>query len=128
MAAGILFGQCLDLARYRLDALVEPAPVDDEGLDEMRHAGRELVCARKDDRQLRSQWPRPLADSDAALEQKSPDLVDDTSALRDETFAHAMQRLQIQLLNGFGGDELHRRPLNRLGNSFRVAIVVLLPV
>jgi len=54
-------------------------------------------------------------DSDAALEQKSADLIDDTSALR--SFPRAMQRLQIQLLSGFDGDELHRRALNRLCNS-----------
>jgi hypothetical protein len=28
LAGGILFGQCLGLARYRLDTLVEPAPVE----------------------------------------------------------------------------------------------------
>jgi hypothetical protein len=36
--------------------------------------------------------------------------------------AHAMQRLQIQLLGRLGRDELHRRPLYRLG----IAEVVLL--
>src|SRR5262245_11142969 len=37
-----------------------------------------------------------------------------------------MQRLQVQLLGRLGRDELHRRPLHRLGDRLRVAEVVLL--
>jgi len=36
-----------------------------------------------------------------------------------------MQRLQIELVGGLGGDELHRRTLHRLRDRFRIAIVIL---
>jgi hypothetical protein len=39
-----------------------------------------------------------------------------------------MQRLQIELVGRLGGDELHRGALHRLGDRFRVAKVVLLPL
>jgi hypothetical protein len=34
--------------------------------------------------------------------------------------------LQVKLIGGLGGDELHRRPLHRLGNCLGVTEVVLL--
>ena len=37
-----------------------------------------------------------------------------------------MQRLQVQLIGGLRGHELHRRALDRLGDRLRVAEVVLL--
>jgi hypothetical protein len=37
-----------------------------------------------------------------------------------------VQRLQVELLSGLGGDELHRRALNRFGNRLCIAEVVLL--
>ena len=36
----------------------------------------------------------------------SADLIDDTGALADQSRAHALQRLQIELLGSLGGDEL----------------------
>ena len=46
----------------------------------------------------------------------------------DQPLAHAVQRLQVELIGSLGRDELHRRPLHRLGDRFRVAEVVLLPL
>ena len=37
-----------------------------------------------------------------------------------------MQRLQVKLLGGLGGDALHRRPLDRLGGRLRIAEIILL--
>ena len=37
-----------------------------------------------------------------------------------------MQRLQVELVGGLGGDELHGRALHCLGDRLRVSIVVLL--
>jgi hypothetical protein len=48
-------------------------------------------------------------------------------ALPDQPLAHPVQRLQIKLVCGFGGDEFHRRTLHRLGDCLRVAEVVFLP-
>jgi hypothetical protein len=69
-----------------------------------------------------------LPDRYAALEQKGADLIDDARALLDQALAHAMQRLQVELLDGLRGDELHRRALHRLGDRLRVAKVVLPPL
>src|SRR5215510_15749445 len=49
------------------------------------------------------------------------------SVLPDQPFAHPVQRLQVKLIGGLGGDEFHRRALHSLGNRFRVAEIVLLP-
>ena len=54
------------------------------------------------------------------------ELIDDAGTLRDDPLAHAMQRLQIQLLGRLRRDELHGWPLYRLGDRLRVAEVVLL--
>jgi hypothetical protein len=43
---------------------------------------------------------------DAALQQKGADLIDDAGALPDQSFAHAMQRLQVELVGALGRDEL----------------------
>ena len=61
-----------------------------------------------------------------ALEQEGADLIDYAGALADQPLPYPMQRLQVQLIGGLGRDELHRRPLHRLGNRLRVAEVVLL--
>jgi hypothetical protein len=57
---------------------------------------------------------------------KRTNLIDDAGTLRDQPLAHAMQRLQVQLLGRLGRNELHRGPLHRLGDRLRVAEVVLL--
>jgi hypothetical protein len=59
----------------------------------------------------------------ATLQQEGADLIDDTRALTHQTLAHAVKRLQVELLGGLGCDELHRRTLHRLG----ITEVVLLP-
>lgn len=66
-----------------------------------------------------------LPHSDAALEEKGADLIDDARASADQPLTHAVS-LQVKLRGGLGGNELHRRPLDRLGNRFRIAEVVLL--
>ena len=39
-----------------------------------------------------------------------------------------MQRLQIQLLVGFGGNEAGRRPLHGLGHGMSISEVILVPL
>jgi hypothetical protein len=50
----------------------------------------------------------------------------DARALADQPLTHPVQSLQIELLDCLGGDERHRRPLDRLGDRLRIAEVVLL--
>jgi len=50
------------------------------------------------------------------------------SALPDQPLAYPVQRLQGELIGRLGGDKLHRRALHCLGNSFRVAEIVFLPL
>src|SRR5262245_26082980 len=83
---------------------------------------------RQDSWQLSAQKAQPLPYCDAALQQESADLIDDGGALADQSLAHAVQRLQIELLGSLGCDELHRRALHRLGDRLRIAEVVLLPL
>jgi hypothetical protein len=39
-----------------------------------------------------------------------------------------VQGLQVKLVGGLGRNEFHGRALHRLGNHFRIAEVVLLPL
>ena len=61
------------------------------------------------------------------LQQEGTDLVGDAGTLADQAFAHAMQRLQIQLIGCFCGDELHGWALDSFSDCFSIAEIVLLP-
>jgi hypothetical protein len=122
-----LTSQRFDFIRQTLDALIRPAPVSGQVLDDAQHAGREHISARRQDaRQLGPQETQPLPHRDAALQQEGTDLIDNAGALADKSLAHPVERLQVELVGGLGRDELHGRALHRLGNRFRIAIVVLL--
>jgi hypothetical protein len=45
-------------------------------------------------------------DRDAALQQEGADLIDDAGALTDQSLAHPVQRLQVELVGALGGDEI----------------------
>ena len=60
----------------------------------------------------------------AAFQQKGADLIDDAGPLTDQTFAHAVQRLQVELVSSLGCHELHGWALHRLGDRLCVAEVV----
>lgn len=61
------------------------------------------------------------------LEQKSADLVDDRGALANQPAAHAMHRLQVQLLGALHRHEAHGWARHGLGDRLGIAIVVLVP-
>src|SRR5215469_9766934 len=73
-------------------------------------------------RRKRSPWSY----RNAAFQQKGADLINDAGPLTDQPLAHAVQRLQVELVGRLGRDELHGWTLHRLGDRFRIAIVVLL--
>jgi hypothetical protein len=62
-----------------------------------------------------------LPDHDAAFQKKATNLIDHRGSLADEARPHPMQRLQIQLLVGFGGNEAGRRPLHSLGHGMSIS-------
>ena len=127
LAGRILTSQGGDLGRYALDPLVKPMPVGGELLDDAHHARRQHISALgKDDRQCRAQEAHPLAHRNAALQQEGTNLIDDAGALADQAFAHPVQRLQVELLGRLGGNEFHRRTLDRFGDGFGILEVILL--
>src|SRR5436190_12558073 len=81
---------------------------------------------RQDARQLGPQETQSLPHRNTSLQQEGADLIDDAGTLTDQSFAHTMQRLQVELLGGLRGDELHGRALHRLGDRLRITEVVLL--
>jgi hypothetical protein len=93
----------------------------------MRGERTSLRVAR-DARQLGAQDADTLAHRDAAFQHEGADLIDDAGALRHQPLAHAMQRLQVELIGSLGRHELHRRALHCLGNRFGILEVVLLPL
>ena len=52
---------------------------------------------------MRGATMEPLPHHDAVIQEKAADLIDDRGPLSHQAIAHAMQRLQIELLIGFGG-------------------------
>jgi hypothetical protein len=54
------------------------------------------------------------------------DLIDDAGALADQPATHAMQGLQVELLDGLRSDEPHRWALHCFGDRLGVAEIVLL--
>jgi len=123
----VLPGQRFDFAGQTLDALIQSVPVSHQVLYDAQNARREHIGARRQDaRQLGPQETQPLPYRDAALQQKGADLIDDAGALTDQSLAHAVHRLQVELLGGLGRDELHGWALHCLGDRFRIAIIVLL--
>jgi hypothetical protein len=69
---------------------------------------------------------KPLPHRDSALQHEGADLIDDTRALTDKPLAHPVQCLQVELVGRLGCNELHSWALHRLGDCFRIAIVILL--
>src|ERR1700749_1958524 len=53
--------------------------------------------------QFCSQEALALPYCDAALQQKGADLIDNASALADQSLTHTMQRLQVELVGGLCG-------------------------
>ena len=122
-----LLGQNFDICRQPLDTLIEPAPIAGQVLDDVHHArGQHLGRRGQEARQLSTQEALSLPHGDAALQQEGADLIDDPRALADQSLTHTVHRLQVELIGGFGGDELHRWPLHRLGDRLSITKVVLL--
>jgi hypothetical protein len=55
---------------------------------------------------------KALSDGHAPLQQEGANLIDNAGALADQSFTHAMQRLQVKLIGGLRRHKLHRRALN----------------
>ena len=64
-------------------------------------------------------------DRHAALQQKGANLIDDAGALTDQPLPDAMQG-RVELFGSLRCHKLHSRPLDCLGDRFRIAEVVLL--
>lgn len=62
----------------------------------------------------------------AALQRKGTELIDDAGALADQSFALAVWRLQIDLIDGLRRNEVHRWTLHSLGDHLGITEVVLL--
>jgi hypothetical protein len=67
----------------------------------------------------------PAAHGEAALEQEGPQLIDYRRALANQPFAHAMERLEIELRGRLQRHEPHGGALNRLDDRLRIEEVVL---
>ena len=125
----ILPGQGRDVPGQRINPIIEVPPIPGQILDQVDHAWREHVRAlgQKGGQGL-AQAGRPLSDRDAAFEQEAADLVDHRRALPDQTAAHPVQGLQIELLRRLQGHRAHGGPLRRLGDGLGVAVIVLVPL
>ena len=55
-------------------------------------------------------------------------MIDDTGALADQSLSHPVKRLQVELFGRLRRHELHRWPLDSLGDCLRIAEVILCPL
>jgi len=78
--------------------------------------------------QLLAKETQSLPDDDSALQKKATNLIDYCGSLADKARPHSVQRLQVQLLVGFGWNEAGRRPLHRLGYSVSISKIILVPL
>ena len=126
LAMLVLVDERLDLRRRRFDPCIKPAPVFHQVFNEPQHSWRENVRTRRQQvRQRGSERRGALSNRHAAFEKEAADLVDHRGPLSDESTANPMKRLKIKLLRALQRHEPHRRPLDRFGDRFRVAIIVL---
>ncbi len=95
----IRFGECLDLSRDFVEALVEMTQVATQLGDHLDHARREkLRMPTQNVRQGRAQETNALPDGNATLQEQGTNLVDDGSSMPDQAGAHPMHGLEIELL------------------------------
>ena len=73
-----------------------------------------------------AQLAPPLRNDDAALHQHGAELIDQRGALCDKPVTGTVKHLHVELLSRFQFDKPHRRPRRRLGDRFRVTVIVLL--
>src|SRR5262249_4516747 len=77
-------------------------------LDDPQHSRREHIgTLRQDGRQLSAQEMQSLPHRYSALQQERADLIDDACALTDQSLAHSMECLQVELVGGLGRNEFH---------------------
>jgi hypothetical protein len=81
---------------------------------------RECAAAR------RAESVAPVAQRNRAPAKRRE--FDDAGALTDQSLAHLVERLQVELFGSLGGHEPHRWPLHGLGDCLRITEVVLLPL
>ena len=93
----------------------------------MQHAwGQDVSAFGENARQFGAQEVQPLAHRNAALKQEGAYLIDNGGALADQPLTHAVQGLQVELIDGLGGNEPHSWALHRLGDGLGITEVVLL--
>ena len=76
-------------------------------------------------RQSMAQPVEPLPHRDAVLQEKAADLIDDRGSLPYQAVAHAMQRLQIELLVRLRWYAPRCRTLHGFGNRMRISKIIL---
>jgi hypothetical protein len=67
---------------------------------------------------------QPLAERQCHAPTRRRGSGDDAGALTDQSLPHPVKRLQVELLGRLRRNELHRRPLHRLGDCLGIAEVV----
>src|ERR1700758_2264036 len=72
----------------------------------------------------RTQARRPLAETDAPLQQEGSNLIDHAGPSRHQPVAHSMESLQIELIFCLDGNETHVLPFHGFGDGLRIAVVV----
>jgi hypothetical protein len=123
----ILPGERFNLAGETLDARIQAAPTSERSsrMRNMRGERTSVRVARMPGSSARRKRS-PCRTATPRSQKEGADLVDDAGALTDQSFAHAVQPLQVELVGGLGCNKLHGRALHCLGDRLRIAEVVLL--
>ena len=105
----VIFRQRLDLIGHGFNSLIELPPVPSKVSGDAYHAWRKNIRSLGQNvGQLLAKETQSLPDDDSALQKKATDLIDYCGSLADKARPHSVQRLQVQLLVGFGWNEAGR--------------------
>jgi len=116
----------IDLVADGLDLRVQRLPLLPEMSEHAAHARRQILVGIFQNRgHLVAQVGRPFGERDAALQQESADLVDKRRPVMHQAVAHAMQRLQVELVIGLDRHETHVLARHRLRDRLGIEEVVL---
>ena len=69
-----------------------------------------------------------MPNDDPTFQKKATNLIDHCGPLTNKALPHPVQRLQIQLLVGFGWNKASCRPLHGLSYRMSISEIILVPL
>jgi hypothetical protein len=125
--AGIGISNAFQFMTEYPDLLLDHLPLFPEQFEKVAHLRRQIVLrVFQNLRHRHTQLGWRLRKHHTSFEQEGTQLVDHCSTSCDQPVAHAMDRLQVQLIIRLDRNEAHVLAFDRFSNRFRIDKVVLI--